>query len=207
MAPDTASEQEALLAKLGPGPVTVAADDDFSGIATYSQVGAQFGFSMLWLILFSFPLMAGILEICALLRRIMGRGLAANLSKPYSKVLVRLLVLLLLMANIINLGADIFAMGTALQLVIGGNVTVYAILFGAVSVLLQIYIPYRKYVHYLKWLTWELFAYVITAFIVHEPWGRALVATVVASISFKPEYLMALVAVLGTTVSPYLFFW
>ena len=111
------------------------------------------------------------------------------------------------MANIINLGADISAMGTALQLVIGGNVTVYATLFGAVFVLLQIYIPYRKYVHYLKWLMWALFAYVITAFISHVPWGRALVATVVASISFKPEYLMALVAVLGTIVSPYLFFW
>jgi len=107
-------------------------------------VGAQFGFSMLWLILFSFPLMAGILEICALLRRIMGRRLAANLSKPYSKVLVRLLVLLLLMANIFNLGADISAMGTALQLVIGGNVTVYAILFGAVSVLLQIAFKLRR---------------------------------------------------------------
>jgi len=202
-----ASKQEGLLAKLGPGLVTGAADDDPSGIATYSQVGAQFGFSMLWLMLFSFPLMAGIQEICGRLGRITGRGLAANLSKSYSKTLVRFLVLLLLMANIFNLGADISAMGTGLQLVVGGNVIVYAVLFGAVSLLLQVYIPYRKYVDYLKWLTWALFSYVITAFIVHVPWGRALVATVVPSISLKPEYLMALVAVLGTTISPYLFFW
>jgi NRAMP (natural resistance-associated macrophage protein)-like metal ion transporter len=206
LAPE-ASEQEGLLAKLGPGLVTGAADDDPSGIATYSQVGAQFGFSMLWLMLFSFPLMAGIQEICGRLGRITGQGLAANLAKSHSKTLVRFLVLLLLMANIFNLGADISAMGTGLQLVVGGNVIVYAVLFGAVSLLLQVYIPYRKYVDYLKWLTWALFSYVITAFMIHVPWGRALVATVAPSISLKPEYLMALVAVLGTTISPYLFFW
>jgi len=206
LAPD-ASEHEGFLAKLGPGLVTGAADDDPSGIATYSQVGAQFGFSMLWLMLFSFPLMAGIQEMCGRLGRITGRGLAANLSKTHSKALVRSLVLLLFLANIFNLAADISAMGTALQLVVGGSVIVYAALFGGISLLLQIYVPYRRYVGYLKWLTWALFAYVITAFMVHVPWSHVLRATIIPSLAFNAEYLMALVAVLGTTISPYLFFW
>ena len=203
----TTKHDESFLAQLGPGLITGAADDDPSGIATYSQVGAQFGFSMLWLIFFSIPLMAGIQEICGRLGRITGRGLAANLSKSYSKTLVRSLVLLLFLANIFNLGADISAMSTGLQLVAGGNVIAYALLFGVVSLLLQVYVPYTRYAHYLKWLTWTLFAYVITAFVVHVPWGRALAATIVPSISLQREYLMALVAVLGTTISPYLFFW
>src|SRR5437868_1821668 len=203
----TTKHDESFLARLGPGLITGAADDDPSGIATYSQVGAQFGFSMLWLMFFSIPLMAGIQEICGRLGRITGQGLAANLSKSYSKTLVRSLVLLLFLANIFNLGADISAMATGVQLVIGGNVIAYALLFGVVSLLLQVYVPYTKYAHYLKWLTWALFAYVIAAFVVHVPWGRALAATIVPSISLRREYLMALVAILGTTISPYLFFW
>src|SRR5437764_741580 len=175
----TTKHDESFLAQLGPGLITGAADDDPSGIATYSQVGAQFGFSMLWLIFFSIPLMAGIQEICGRLGRITGRGLAANLSKSYSKTLVRSLVLLLFLANIFNLGADISAMSTGLQLVAGGNVIAYALLFGVVSLLLQVYVPYTRYAHYLKWLTWTLFAYAITAFVVHVPWGRALAATIV----------------------------
>jgi NRAMP (natural resistance-associated macrophage protein)-like metal ion transporter len=201
------TQAEKLLAQLGPGLVTGAADDDPSGIATYSQAGAQFGFAMLWVMLFSFPLMAAIQEICGRLGRITGLGLAANLAKCYPKILVRFLVLLLCLANIFNLGADVSAMAAAIHLVAGGTAAAYALIFGAVSLLLQIYVPYHKYARYLKWLTWSLFAYVVTAFVVHIPWAHALQATVIPSISFKPDYLMALIAVLGTTISPYLFFW
>jgi NRAMP (natural resistance-associated macrophage protein)-like metal ion transporter len=207
LAHDTEPKPDTLLSKLGPGLVTGAADDDPSGIATYSQVGAQFGFSMLWVMLFSFPLMAAIQEICGRLGRITGVGLAGNLLRCYPRALVNFLVLLLFLANVFNLGADISAMAAGIQLVVGGNLIAYAIGFGAVSLVLQIYVPYRNYVSYLKWLTWALFAYVITAFVVHVPWATALRASVVPSISFRPDYLMALVAVLGTTISPYLFFW
>jgi NRAMP (natural resistance-associated macrophage protein)-like metal ion transporter len=193
--------------RLGPGLITGAADDDPSGIATYSQVGSQFGFAMLWSMLFSFPMMAAIQEICARLGRITGLGVAANLRKCYSKSVVYGVVFLLFLANVFNLGADLSAMAAATQLVTGGNLATYALLFGFVSLLLQIYIPYRSYVHYLKWLTWSLFAYVLTAFVVQVPWLTALRSAFLPSLSADPEYLTALVAVLGTTISPYLFFW
>jgi Mn2+/Fe2+ NRAMP family transporter len=196
------TQVEKLLAR-GPGVVTGAADDGPSGIATYSQAGAQFGFAML----FSFPLMAAIREICGRLGRITGLGLAANLAKCCPKVLARCLVLLLCLANIFNLGTDVSAMAAAIQLVAGGAVAAYALIFAAGSLLLQIYVPYRKYARDLKWLTWSLFAYVITAFVLHIPWAHVLKATVIPSISFNPDYLMALIAVLGTTISPYPFFW
>jgi NRAMP (natural resistance-associated macrophage protein)-like metal ion transporter len=196
-----------LLSWLGPGLITGAADDDPSGIATYSQVGAQFGFAMLWTMLFSYPLMAAMQEICGRLGRITGLGVAANLAKAYPKALVRGLVLLLCLANIFNLGADVSAMAAAIQLLIGGKLIVYAVLFAAFSLLLQVYIPYRIYVGYLKWLTWALFAYVLTAFVVHVPWGQALRSTFIPSLSADPDCLMSLIAVLGTTISPYLFFW
>jgi NRAMP (natural resistance-associated macrophage protein)-like metal ion transporter len=201
---DTASD---FVARLGPGLITGAADDDPSGIATYSQVGAQFGLGMLWTMLFSFPFMAAMQEICARLGRITGVGIAENLRRNYSKPLVYGMVLLLCVANIFNLGADISAMGAVTKLVFGGSLNAYAALFGALSLLLQVYVPYNKYVHYLKWLTLVLFAYVATAFVVHVPWPQALRATVVPTFTFTPEYWMALVAVLGTTISPYLFFW
>jgi NRAMP (natural resistance-associated macrophage protein)-like metal ion transporter len=201
------TQVEKLLMQLGPGLVTGAADDDPSGIATYSQAGAQFGFAMLWIMLFSFPLMAAIQEICARLGRITGLGVAANLAKCYSQIVVGSLVLLLCLANIFNLGADVSAVAAAIQLVAGGAAAAYALIFGVVSLLLQIYVPYRQYARYLKWLTWSLFAYVITAFVVHIPWAQALKAAIIPSISFSPDYLMALIAVLGTTISPYLFFW
>ena len=195
------------LQRLGPGLITGAADDDPSGIATYSQVGAQFGLSMLWTMLFSFPLMAAMQEICARLGRITGHGIAENLRKHYPKPVVHGLVSLLCLANIFNLGADITAMGAAGQLVFGGRLNTYVMIFGLLSILLQVYVPYRKYVHYLKWLTLTLFAYVATAFVVHVPWMMALRMTMIPSVSWTPEYWMALVAVLGTTISPYLFFW
>jgi NRAMP (natural resistance-associated macrophage protein)-like metal ion transporter len=193
--------------QLGPGLITGAADDDPSGIATYSQVGAQFGFAMLWSMLFTFPMMAAMQEICARLGRITGLGVAANLRKCYSNPVVYGVVFLFFVASVLNLGADVSAMAAATQLVAGGSLAAYALLFGSLSLLLQIYIPYRSYVRYLKWLTWSLFAYVLTAFVVKVPWLIALRSTLLPSLSADPEYLTALVAVLGTTISPYLFFW
>jgi Mn2+/Fe2+ NRAMP family transporter len=157
--------------------------------------------------LFSFPLMAATQEICARLGRITGVGIAENLRKNYPKQVVYGMVLLLCIANVFNLAADISAMGAALQLVVGGPANVYAVAVGALSLLLQVFVPYRRYVRYLKWLTLALFAYVATAFVVRVPWLAALRATIVPSISWSAEYWMALVAVLGTTISPYLFFW
>jgi NRAMP (natural resistance-associated macrophage protein)-like metal ion transporter len=196
-----------ILPRLGPGLITGAADDDPSGIATYSQVGAQFGLAMLWTMLFSLPLMAAIQEVCGRLGRITGAGIAANLRTHYPKPLTYALVALLCIANIFNVGADIAAMGASTQLVLGGSATLYAVVLGIFSLILQVYVPYHRYVHYLKWLTLSLFAYVATAFVVHVPWLKVLHATVVPSFSYNSDYWKALVAVLGTTISPYLFFW
>jgi len=207
LGPPRVDAHETLLSRLGPGLITGAADDDPSGIATYSQVGAQFGFAMLWTMLFSFPLMAAMQEICGRLGRITGMGVAGNLAKCYPKSLVRAVVFFLCLANIFNLGADISAMAAAIKLVVGGNVLLYAVLFGILSLLLQVYVPYRTYVHYLKWLTWALFAYVATAFLIRFSWPDALRHTLIPTLSWDAAYLMALVAVLGTTISPYLFFW
>jgi NRAMP (natural resistance-associated macrophage protein)-like metal ion transporter len=206
--PSTETSHRAnFLLRLGPGLITGAADDDPSGIATYSQVGAQFGTGMLWTMLFSYPLMSTIQEICARLGRITGAGIAANLRKHYPKPVLYAVVLLLCIANIFNLGADISAMGAAAQLVLHGNVNLYASAFGLVSLLLQVFLPYKRYVRYLKWLTLALFAYVATAFVAHVPWAAALRGTIIPGISWTADYWMALVAVLGTTISPYLFFW
>lgn len=201
------SAKGALVLRLGPGLITGAADDDPSGIATYSQVGAQFGTAMLWTMLFSFPLMAAMQEICARLGRITGAGIAANLRKHYPKPLLFGAITLLCIANTFNLGADIAAIGAAAQLVFGGNLNTYAFGFGLLSILLQIYLPYQRYVRYLKWLTLVLFAYVGTAFVVRVPWGMVLRATFIPAVSWTASYWMALIAVLGTTISPYLFFW
>lgn len=200
-------ESNSILGRLGPGLITGAADDDPSGIATYSQVGAEFGFAMLWTMLFSFPLMAAMQEICARLGRITGMGIAANLKVIYPRYISYFVVFLLCAANLFNLSADISAMAAAAQLVVHGPNMVYALGFGLVSLLLQVFVPYRKYVGYLRWLTWSLFAYVITAFLIHVPWSTALRSTVIPSVSLDATYLMALVGVLGTTISPYLFFW
>jgi NRAMP (natural resistance-associated macrophage protein)-like metal ion transporter len=196
-----------LLLRLGPGLITGAADDDPSGIATYSQVGAQFGYGMLWTMLFSFPLMAAIQEICGRLGRITGVGIAANLRKHYPRPMLHGVVILLCAANIFNLGADVTAMGAAMQLIVKGPLLAYVATFGALSLLLQVFVPYKKYVRYLRWLTVVLFAYVATAFLAHVKWGSALRATFIPSVSWSKDYWMALVAVLGTTISPYLFFW
>ncbi len=199
--------QQSVLQKLGPGLITGASDDDPSGIATYSQTGAQFGYSMMWLMLFSYPLMIAIQEICARIGRVTGVGIAANMRKHYPRQLLYGIVSLLCLANIFNLGADIGAMGAAGQLLLGGPLLPYVLFFSVISLLLQMYIRYTKYVKYLKWLTVALFAYILTAFVAHVDWSHALRATILPSLSFNRSYLTTLIAVLGTTISPYLFFW
>jgi NRAMP (natural resistance-associated macrophage protein)-like metal ion transporter len=193
--------------KLGPGLITGAADDDPSGIATYSQVGAGFGYAMLWTTFFTFPLMVGIQVVSARIGRVTGHGLAANIRKHYTPWLLRSIISLLLVANTINIAADIGAMAAALKLLIGGSPHLYAVLFGVLSLVLQISIPFPRYAPILKMLTLSLFAYVATVFIVQVPWGEVLKHMVMPSISLKTEYVVAVVAVFGTTISPYLFFW
>jgi NRAMP (natural resistance-associated macrophage protein)-like metal ion transporter len=196
-----------ILWKLGPGLITGAADDDPSGIATYSQVGAQFGYGMLWTMLFSFPLMAAIQEISARIGRVSGIGIAGNIRRHYSKPYMYGIVSLLLIANIFNIGADIGAMGAAAKLMLPGPQALFVVLAGGISLTMQILIPYSSYVKYLKWLTLALFSYVITAIILHEPSWKAIHATILPNISLHREFLTALIAILGTTISPYLFFW
>lgn len=204
---DARARKRGLLSILGPGLITGASDDDPSGIATYSQVGAKFGLGMLWTVLFSYPLMAGIQEICANIGRVTGRGLAGNLRRHYPPWITLSLVGMLVAANTINLGADLGAMGDALHLVLGGSKLLWATLLSVGSMLLQVFVPYHRYVAVLKWLTVPLFAYVATVFIVQVPWAEALKNTLLPSISFNVASVTALVAVLGTTISPYLFFW
>ena len=194
------------LRQLGPGIVTGAADDDPSGIGTYSQAGAQFGFAMLWSVVFSLPLMCAVQEICARIGRVTGKGLAANLLS-YPRWLVGGLVLLLLAANTINIGADIAAMAAALNLIVPGPQLVYAFAFAIACVLLEVFVSYARYARWLKWLTLSIFSYVAAALAIDIPWAAALKATVVPQISLEGGYLLALTAVLGTTISPYLFFW
>jgi NRAMP (natural resistance-associated macrophage protein)-like metal ion transporter len=191
----------------GPGLVTGAADDDPSGIATYSSVGAQFGASMLWTMPLIYPFMAAIQEISARLGRVTGRGIAGNMRHFYPAWMLYVIVALLIIANIINIGSDIGAMGAALNLLIGGPAHLYCVLFALVSVFLQIRIPYKTYSGILKWLTFSLFGYVGTIFVVHINWPEVARGTFIPTISFKGEYLAALIAVLGTTISPYLLFW
>ena len=193
---------------LGPGLITGASDDDPSGIATYSQVGAQFGYAMSWVMLFSFPLMAAIQEICARIGRVTGEGIAGNLRRYYPAWLLRATVGLLLVANVINLGADLGAMGDALYLVLGGAPKLlYVVLFGALCVGLEIFMRYRNYVNLLKWSTIALFSYFITAMVVDVPWLQVVHDTFIPSISLETKYIVSIVAVMGTTISPYLFFW
>ena len=195
------------LLRIGPGIITGASDDDPSGIATYSQVGAKFGYGMLWTMIFSYPLMAGIQEISARIGRVTGAGIASNIRRHYPRPILYGIVSLLLAANIFNLGADIGAMGASAKLLLPGPLWVYITLFGVVSLALQILVPYTSYVKYLKWLTMALFAYIATAIVVGEPKWTAIRAAFWPSQSMEGGYFTALIAVLGTTISPYLFFW
>ena len=203
----SSSAARSILWKLGPGLITGAADDDPSGIATYSQVGAQFGYGMLWTMLFSFPLMAAIQAISARIGRVSGIGIAGNIRRHYPRPYLYGVVSLLLIANIFNIGADIGAMGAAAGLIFPGPPALFVILAGGISLTMQILIPYSIYVKYLKWLTLALFSYVVTAIILHEPRWEAIRATFLPSLSLRRGYFTALIAILGTTISPYLFFW
>lgn len=201
------AKRKGFFSTLGPGLVTGAADDDPSGIATYSQVGAQFGYSLAWTMVFSFPLMAVIQAVAARIGSVTGAGIARNLRRHYPRGWLRAVVTLLVVANVINLAADLGAMGSAVVLLIGGPQHVYTIMFGVVCVLLEIFVSYARYAAALKWLTVSLFAYVAVVFSAHVPWGAALAGTLIPTLRFNAAEAMALVAVLGTTISPYLFFW
>lgn len=203
----TKNAVEAATEQLGPGLVTGAADDDPSGIATYSQAGAQFGFSLLWTVFLTTPFMIAIQLVSAEIGRVTGNGIAANAKTVAPKWVVLGLVLLLLVANIINIAADIAAMGEALYLLVGGLKHEHALIFAAASVLLQIFVPYHRYSSILKWMTLVLFAYIALVFAVQVPWGDVIFGTLVPAVSFNADYLTLVVAVLGTTISPYLFFW
>ena len=192
---------------LGPGLITGASDDDPSGIGTYSQAGAQLGFSVSWTMLFSYPLMVAIQEISARLGRTTGRGIGGNICRHYPRPLVHGIVVLLLVANTINLGADLGAMGDALRMLLGGSTKAYVVLFGVFCIAAQIFLQYARYVQLLKWLTLTLFAYVAALAAVNVPWLEALLGIVVPSVTWSSSYFTTLVAIAGTTISPYLFFW
>jgi Mn2+/Fe2+ NRAMP family transporter len=187
--------------------ITGASDDDPSGIATYSQVGSQFGFGFLWTMAVTYPLMASIQEISARIGLVTGRGLAANLRAHFPRALLQAVVVLLLVANVINIGADIGAMADVLRMLLGGRLLVYIVAFGALSVGLQVFIPYRSYVPYLKWLCLSLLSYAGIVFVVTLPWRDVFVATLLPSFERSRESITAIVAIFGTTISPYLFFW
>ncbi|MDE2312239.1 MAG: divalent metal cation transporter [Patescibacteria group bacterium] len=193
---------------LGPGLTTGAADDDPSGIATYSQTGAQYGFNMLWLAVFTFPLMAVVQEMCARIGLVTGRGLAANIRLHYSKGMLYASALLLFAANTFNIGADLGAMAKAAQLFWPRlNFAGLVLLLAGLMLLMQIFISYGKYAKYLKWLSLTLLAYIATAFAVHINWQQALMAGLVPRLSFGRQEIFLLCGILGTTISPYLFFW
>jgi Mn2+/Fe2+ NRAMP family transporter len=195
------------LSKLGPGLITGAADDDPSGIATYSQAGAQFGYGMLWSLLLTYPLMVGIQAVSAHIGRISGHGLATNIRRHFPAWLLYAIVALLLVANTINIAADIAAMGQAAGLIGGGGAHWYAAAAGLLSVALQVWLPYQRYVRVLKWLTLALLAYVLTALTLRLPWLQILHAAVLPHFSWQADYITTVVAIFGTTISPYLFFW
>jgi NRAMP (natural resistance-associated macrophage protein)-like metal ion transporter len=193
---------------LGPGWITGAADDDPSGIATYSQAGAQFGFATLWMALFMLPMMFVIQEICARIGLVTGSGLSGIIKKKYSKKTVYPIISLLLIANTINIGADIGAMSASVKLVFPFlPIVIVTILFTALITCAEIFIPYKKYVTILKYLALSLLAYMITAFIVGQNWTQILIASIVPHFEFTPSFAMLFVAIFGTTISPYLFFW
>ena len=202
-----ADEPRGLLETLGPGLITGAADDDPSGIGTHSQVGAQFGYGLAWTFVLSFPLMVAIQIVAAEIGRVTGRGIAANLRRHYPRPVLWSVVALLLVANIVNLGADLSAMGAALQLLAGGDAGLYTLIFGIICVVLEVVVNYARYASILKWTTLTLFTYVAVVAVAGVPWPHALRSLVVPEIQWNAAYATAFVAILGTTISPYLFFW
>jgi NRAMP (natural resistance-associated macrophage protein)-like metal ion transporter len=195
------------LRRLGPGLITGAADDDPSGIATYSQAGAAFGYSMLWTVVFTLPLMVAIQIVSARIGYVTRRGLAANIKSRFPRWVLLAVVGMLLAANTLNLAADLAAMAEALRLLVGGSAHVYAVTFGLLCLVLQVFLPYQRYVRWLKWLTLALLAYVAVAFTLHLNWWHVASEVVFPHVSGGHAVLLMVVAVFGTTISPYLFFW
>jgi NRAMP (natural resistance-associated macrophage protein)-like metal ion transporter len=193
--------------QLGPGLITGAADDDPSGIATYSQAGAQFGYGLLWTVLLTYPLMVAIQMVSARFGCITGRGLAANIKAAFPRPVLYSIVGLLLVANTINIAADVAAMGEALRLLVGGSARLYSVGFGGLCLILQVFLRYETYVRYLKWLTLVLLSYVAVIFTIHVPWSAAIREIVFPHLVLNNETITVIVAVFGTTISPYLFFW
>lgn len=193
---------------LGPGLTTGASDDDPSGIATYSQTGAQYGFGLLWLAAFTFPLMAVIQEMCARIGLVTGRGLAGNIRVHFGRKVLYISTLFLFAANTFNIGADIGAMANAVQLLRPHfNFTLLAIGFTVLILLLQVFTPYVKYARYLKWLALVLFAYILAAILAHPDWHTVIKHSIVPHITFSKDQILLICAILGTTITPYLFFW
>jgi len=195
-----------LAKQLGPGLITGAADDDPSGIATYSQAGAQFGFQLLWTMILTYPLMTAVQLVSARIGRVTGRGLASNMRDVLPRWILSALVVLLFTANTINIGADLAAMGDAAELVAGGGGHVFTIAFAVGSLLLQLFLPYHRYASILKWLTLVLLAYVALVLMVHVDWATAVRSMVVPTVA-GASAVTTIVAIFGTTISPYLFFW
>jgi NRAMP (natural resistance-associated macrophage protein)-like metal ion transporter len=196
-----------LLRIAGPGIITGAADDDPSGIATYTQTGAQFGYGQLWTALLVLPMLIATQEACARIGAVSGKGIAAIVKERYSKRVLYSVLALIVVANTINLGADLGAMGAAAQLIVPVNFPVLVLFFTAAILILEIFTCYKTYAQILKWLCLTLFSYVITVFLVHEPWGVILRATFVPHIEFTGQFFFMITGVIGTTISPYMFFW
>jgi NRAMP (natural resistance-associated macrophage protein)-like metal ion transporter len=195
------------LKTLGPGLITGASDDDPSGIGTYSQAGAQLGYGVGWTMLLTFPLMAAIQEIAARVGRVTGHGISGNVCRHYSMPLLNGVVALLFIANTINIAADLGAMADATKLLIGGPGILYVVAFGVISVTAQVFLDYKRYVSVLKWLTLSLFAYVAALAFAHVSWSEALGGVLVPRLTWSADYFTTIVAIFGTTISPYLFFW
>jgi NRAMP (natural resistance-associated macrophage protein)-like metal ion transporter len=191
----------------GPGIITGAADDDPSGIATYTQTGAQFGYGQLWTALLILPMLVAVQEACARIGAVNGKGIAAVVKERYSRKVLYGMLALILVANTINLGADLGAMGAAAQLIVPVNFAVLVLFFTAAILILEIFTGYKTYARILKWLCLALLSYVVTVFLVKEPWGTILRATFVPHIEFTPEFFFIITGVIGTTISPYMFFW
>jgi NRAMP (natural resistance-associated macrophage protein)-like metal ion transporter len=187
--------------------ITGAADDDPSGIATYTQTGARFGYGQLWTALFVLPLLTAIQEACARIGAVTGKGIAAVVKEHYSKKILYGTLALILIANTINIGADLGAMGAAAQLILPVNFAVLVLFFTVLVLILEIFISYRSYAKILKWLCVALFSYVITVFLVREPWAQIFKATFVPHIEFTFAFFFIITGVIGTTISPYMFFW
>lgn len=192
---------------LGPGFITGASDDDPSGIGTYSQTGAQFGYSQLWLSLFGFPFMAAIQEMCGRIGLVTGKGLSGVMRQHYSKYTLYIAVILLLVANTINIGADLGAMASSAQLLFDIPFVVWLVAMTAFILVLEIFVSYRMYSRFLKYLSFSLLTYIFAAIVVKQEWRNVIVSTIIPTFTISRDYLFNIVAILGTTISPYLFFW